>query len=81
MTIGVGGIFTALSGRPPGELGPADILIIGSVEGLITACAAWSLFWGVPAAVRWWMGISDRVAGRLGWARVCCPSRPCSSPS
>jgi hypothetical protein len=79
LAIGMGGaIFTALSDRPPGELTPTSILVIASLEGLVTAYSAWSLFWGVPAAVRWWMGLSETVARRLGPGTSLLPVAPSS---
>jgi hypothetical protein len=77
LSVGLGGaVFMVLSDQPPGELTPRDVLLIGSLEGLITAYSAWSLFWGVPAAVRWWMGLSERVARRLGQGTRLLPTAP-----
>ena len=50
--------------------------MIGSLEGVVTAYSAWSLFWGVPLAVRWWLGLSERVAHSPGRGTRWLPQAP-----
>ena len=59
VVVGIAGMLVVPDGA--GGLSPGEIFVISVVESILAAYSAWGMFWGVPAAWRWWLGLSEKA--------------------
>ena len=65
LLIGVVGALVTIRPDRPSDLSRGQILLLSLLESLVAAYSAWSMYWGIPAAWKWWRSVSERLGRPL----------------